>query len=101
MRARAPNSGTDYRCCLHVCMCSCRADGGVEAERTERARQKEEAAAKDRRNFEWLQQLRREGFRKVRCRHQQRLNPFECKASSRMSHGAGHAHWGTDDWLLD
>lgn len=43
-----------------------RAKGGVEAERTERARQKEAAAAKDRRNFEWLQQLRREGFRKVR-----------------------------------
>lgn len=29
-------------------------------------RQKEEATAKDRHNFEWLQQLRREGFRKVR-----------------------------------
>lgn len=42
-----------------------RAQGGVEAERAERTRQKEEAAAKDRRNFEWLQQLRREGFRKV------------------------------------
>lgn len=29
-------------------------------------RQKEEAAAQNRHNFEWLQQLRREGFRKVR-----------------------------------
>jgi hypothetical protein len=38
----------------------------LEAERAERARQKEEEKAKDRHNFEWLQQLRREGFRKVR-----------------------------------
>eukprot|EP00878_Enallax_costatus_P037046 GHUV01041772.1.p1 GENE.GHUV01041772.1~~GHUV01041772.1.p1 ORF type:complete len:165 (-),score=28.57 GHUV01041772.1:169-663(-) len=45
----------------------CRARGGLEAERAERARVKEEAANRDRKNFEWLQQLRKEGFRKV-CR---------------------------------
>lgn len=53
----AAAAATDGRCC--------RAEGGIEAERAERVRQKEEAAAEDRRNFEWLQQLRREGFRKV------------------------------------
>jgi hypothetical protein len=37
----------------------------MEAERAERTLIKEEAAARDRRNFEWMQQLRREGFRKV------------------------------------
>jgi hypothetical protein len=45
---------------------SCRAVGGMDAERAERTLIKEEAAAKDRRNFEWMQQLRHEGFRKVR-----------------------------------
>jgi hypothetical protein len=45
----------------------CRARGGLDAERTERARIKEEAAARDRRNFEWMQALRREGFRKRRA----------------------------------
>lgn len=44
---------------------SCRARGGLDAERAERARIKEEAGARDRRNFEWMQALRREGFRKV------------------------------------
>lgn len=37
----------------------------MDAERDERVRIKEEAAARDRRNFEWMQQLMREGFRKV------------------------------------
>jgi hypothetical protein len=50
---------------------SCRAAGGMDAERAEHTLIKEEAAAKDRRNFEWMQQLRREGFRKVRVHRQQ------------------------------
>jgi len=52
-------------------LCCYRVAGGFDAERVERARQKEVAAARDRRNFEWLQQLRREGFRKVSCRQLQ------------------------------
>jgi hypothetical protein len=43
----------------------CRAVGGLEAERAERNKLKEEAAARDRRNFEWMQRLRAEGYRKV------------------------------------
>jgi hypothetical protein len=51
---------------------ACRAVGGLEAERAERLRIKEEAAAADRRNFEFMQELRRSGFKKVRaapCSH--------------------------------
>ncbi|KAF8061976.1 ODA7 [Scenedesmus sp. PABB004] len=47
--------------------CEAWARGGLEAERDERARLKEEAAARERRNFDWMQQLRREGFRKRRA----------------------------------
>ena len=46
-----------------------RARGGVEEERAERARACSEEAAQERRNFEALQSMRCEGFRKVppRC----------------------------------
>jgi hypothetical protein len=51
----------------------------MEAERAERTLIKEEAAAKDRRNFEWMQQLRREGFRKVRAaRHMDFVLHYAC-----------------------
>jgi hypothetical protein len=56
---------------LRYAVLSCRAAGGMDAEWAERTLIKEEAAAKDRRNFEWMQQLRREGFRKVRVHRQQ------------------------------
>ena len=42
------------------------ARGGVEAERLERERIKEEEREQDRRNFEYLQNIRREGWRKRR-----------------------------------
>lgn len=57
---------------LHPCSSLCftdpkppRAAGGLEAERAERQRCKEEVAAADRRNFEFMQELRRAGYRKV------------------------------------
>jgi len=43
----------------------CRARGGPEAERAERERACSEEAAQERRNFEALQRMRSEGFRKV------------------------------------
>lgn len=55
---------------LSPSLLSCRVKGGLEAERAERARIKEEAAARDRRNFEWMHNLRQQGFRKVRGRQQ-------------------------------
>lgn len=45
---------------------SCRAKGGLEAERAERATIKQEEEERDRKNFEFMQQIRREGWRKVR-----------------------------------
>jgi hypothetical protein len=62
---------------------SCRALGGMEAERAERTRIKEEAAARDRRNFEWMQQLRREGFRKVRAQ----ANAYIDQSHTEHEHG--------------
>ncbi len=43
-----------------------RARGGVDEERAERQRCRDTEEAERRRNFEWLQELRRSGFRKVR-----------------------------------
>lgn len=42
-----------------------RADGGLDAERAERQKVKDEEAAKDKRNFEWLTEVRKAGYRKV------------------------------------
>ncbi|KAF6256636.1 hypothetical protein COO60DRAFT_1627121 [Scenedesmus sp. NREL 46B-D3] len=70
-----PVQDEERRCC-EACTACCDllthahwepAVGGIEAERTERAQIKEEVATKERRNFEWMQQLRREGFRKRRA----------------------------------
>eukprot|EP00775_Hariotina_reticulata_P005377 gene5377-5612_t len=47
--------------------CEAWAAGGLEAERAERNKLKEEAAARERRNFEWMQRLRAEGYRKRRA----------------------------------
>lgn len=40
----------------------------MEEERAERQRVRDEEESQRRRNFEWLQELRRSGFRKVRRR---------------------------------
>lgn len=64
---------------------SCRLKGGVEAERAERARIKEEAAARDQRNFEWMQNLRKQGFRKVRGWQQSGARCYAAYCSNRSS----------------
>ena len=43
----------------------CRARGGIQEERAERQRVHDEAESQRRRNFEWMQEMRRSGFRKV------------------------------------
>jgi hypothetical protein len=43
----------------------CRVRGGLEEERAERQRHRDEETAKEQRNFEYMQAVRREGFRKV------------------------------------
>jgi hypothetical protein len=51
---------------LWVLLTPCRARGGLEAEREERERCILEEQEKERRNFEALQRVREEGYRKVR-----------------------------------
>ena len=51
---------------LAVCLLSCRSKGGLDAEREERKLIKQEQEDKDRKNFEAMQEIRREGWRKVR-----------------------------------
>lgn len=61
----------EYRCCatwLHGPGC-CRSEGGLDAERTERKRIKEEKEEYDRRNFEAMLEIRRQGFRRVSSLH--------------------------------
>lgn len=52
--------------CLHNGM-GCRFRGGVEAEREERKHIRDEEEATKRANFEAMQAIRREGWRKVCC----------------------------------
>ena len=49
----------------HPRLCVRRAIGGLDAEREERALIKQEKEARDRHNFEGMQAIRREGYRKV------------------------------------
>ncbi len=51
---------------MWVLLTPCRARGGLEAEREERERCILEEQEKERRNFEALQRVREEGYRKVR-----------------------------------
>jgi hypothetical protein len=53
-------------CLRHACHVPWfRSSGGIEAEREERQKYKDEQAERDRRNHEFIANLRREGFRKV------------------------------------
>jgi hypothetical protein len=45
----------------------CRLDGGLDAEREERKAIKAEEEKRSRRNFEAMQEIRKEGWRKVGC----------------------------------
>lgn len=45
---------------------ACRARGGLEAEREERQRIKDEEDERNRKNFEFMQEMRRNGWREVR-----------------------------------